>query len=210
MIMKSKPAILLCIDSLTVFCESFPRHHIHTPLFDEGEFPVNFGFTPPDPEKVLQALDNLKAAFQKAADADTGAAQPLFQTLSDKFNQVIDDGMNLAASDPNPNPNKIMMKLMPVMLELKKTLEKIQTIAQTDSRVADAMQDLGESIQKEVTNIMGGIPGIGFPGAGGFGAPKNRPTFDQDDTPPAPPKPPIPKIQPRKTPKKPGNGDFEF
>jgi hypothetical protein len=171
---------------------------------------VNFGFTPPDPEKVLQALDNLKAAFQKAADADTGAAQPLFQTLSDKFNQVIDDGMNLAASDPNPNPNKIMMKLMPVMLELKKTLEKIQTIAQTDSRVADAMQDLGESIQKEVTNIMGGIPGIGFPGAGGFGGPKNRPTFDQDDQPPAPPKPPIPKIQPRKTPKKPGNGDFEF
>lgn len=172
---------------------------------------MNFGFTPPDPEKVLQALDNLKAAFQKAADADTGAAQPLFQTLSDKFNQVIDDGMNLAASDPNPNPNKIMMKLMPVMLELKKTLEKIQTLAASDNRVADAMQDLGESIQKEVTNIMGGIPGIGFPGAGGFGGPKNRPTFDQDDEPPAaPPKPPIPKIQPRKTPKKPGNGDFEF
>ncbi|TAL39618.1 MAG: hypothetical protein EPN97_02015 [Alphaproteobacteria bacterium] len=171
---------------------------------------MNFGFTPPDPEKVLQALDNLKAAFQKAADADTGAAQPLFQTLSDKFNQVIDDGMNLAASDPNPNPNKIMMKLMPVMLELKKTLEKIQTLAATDSRVADAMQDLGESIQKEVTNIMGGIPGMGFPGAGGFGGPKNRPTFDQDDKPPVPPKPPIPKIQPRKTPKKPGNGDFEF
>ncbi|MEZ0226519.1 MAG: hypothetical protein ACAH83_18325 [Alphaproteobacteria bacterium] len=171
---------------------------------------MNFGFTPPDPEKVLQALDNLKAAFQKAADADTGAAQPLFQTLSDKFNQVIDDGMNLAASDPNPNPNKIMMKLMPVMLELKKTLEKIQTIAATDSRVADAMEELGQSIQKEVTNIMGGIPGVGFPGAGGFGGPKNRPTFDQDDAPPAPPKPPIPKIQPRKTPKKPGNGDFEF
>lgn len=171
---------------------------------------MNFGFTPPDPEKVLQALDNLKAAFQKAADADTGAAQPLFQNLSDKFNQVIDDGMNLAASDPNPNPNKIMMKLMPVMLELKKTLEQIQRIAQTDSRVEGTMAELGESIQKEVQSIMGGLPGIpgmGFPG-GGLGGPKNRPTFDQDDTPPTPPKPRIPKIQPK--PKKPGNGDFEF
>lgn len=170
---------------------------------------MNFGFTPPDPEKVLQALDNLKAAFQKAADADTGAAQPLFQNLSDKFNQVIDDGMNLAASDPNPNPNKIMMKLMPVMLELKTTLEKIQRLAQTDSRVADTMEELGQTIQGEVQNIMGGIPGIGGFGMGGpFGAPKNRPTFDQDDTPPAPPKPRIPKIQPK--PKKPGDGDFNF
>lgn len=171
---------------------------------------MNFGFTPPDPEKVLQALDNLKAAFQKAADADTGAAQPLFQNLSDKFNKVIDDGMNLAASDPNPNPNKIMMKLMPVMLELKTTLEKIQRIAQTDDKVADTMAELGNSIQTEVQNIMGGIPGIG--GANPFGAPKNRPTFDNDndDTPPAPsqPKPKAPKIQPK--PKKPGNGDFDL
>ncbi len=179
---------------------------------------MNFGFTPPDPEKVLQALDNLKAAFQKAADADTGAAQPLFQTLSDKFNQVIDDGMNLAASDPNPNPNKIMMKLMPVMLELKRTLEKIQTLAQSDDKVADTMQELGQSIQDELKSIMGGslpgIGGMGFPGGfgGGLpgGLPKNRPTFDNDDEPPAPPapKPKIPKIQPK--PKKPGNGDFDL
>ena len=174
---------------------------------------MNFGFTPPDPEKVLQALDNLKAAFQKAADADTGAAQPLFQNLSDKFNQVIDDGMNLAASDPNPNPNKIMMKLMPVMLELKTTLEKIQRLAQTDDRVADTMAELGNSIQTEVQNIMGGIPGIGgLGGANPFGQ-RNRPTFDNDNddaAPPAPPapKPKAPKIQPK--PKKPGNGDFDL
>ena len=180
---------------------------------------MNFGFTPPDPEKVLQALDDLKAAFQRAADADTGAAQPLFQSLSDTFNKVIEDGMNAAASDPNPNPGKIMRQMMPVMLELKTTLEQIQRLAQKDPRVQEAMDDLSGTIQKSVTDLLGGslpgIGGLGFPGGFPGGLPggnpgKNRPTFDEDAPPapkaPKPPLPPAPKIKPRK----PGNGDFNF
>jgi hypothetical protein len=174
---------------------------------------VNFGFTPPDPEKVLQALEDLKAAFQKAADADT-TAQPLFQSLSDTFNKVIDEGMNLSSSDPNPNPGKILRKLMPTMLELKTTLEQIQRAASRDSKVAETMDELGGSIQNAVQGLMGGMPGLGFPGmgfpGGGFPAPGGRPTFD-DDEPAAPlpkPKPRPPVIKPK--PKKPGAGDFDF
>jgi hypothetical protein len=174
-----------------------------------------FGFTPPDPDKIMQVLDNMKAAFQKAADADTGAAQPLFQSLSDTFNKVIEDGMNLAASDPNANPNKIIRQLMPVMLELQGTIGQLQSHAAKDPRVMQAMDELQESLKTEVMSLLsdlgGGIPGLGFPGLpGGFGT-KNRPTFD--DTPPAPPAPPrpskpAPKLKPK--PKKPGNGDFDF
>lgn len=167
--------------------------------------PFGGGMTPPDPEKVLQSLENLKAAFLKAADADTGAAQPLFQSLSDKFNKVIDDGMDLASSDPNPNPNKIMMKLMPAMMDLQKTVQKIQQVAKTDSNAAEALAELEGSIKAEVQSLLGGMPGIGFPGAPG----KNRPTFDGDDEKPSI-KPPKPPASPAPKPKKPNSGNFDF
>jgi hypothetical protein len=151
---------------------------------------VNFGFTPPDPQKILESMDRIKTAFENAAAADTGAAQPLFQSLSDKFNKVITDGMDMAAQ--NPNPNQVMRSLMPVMMELQKTVMQLQKHAQTDSRVADALADLENSIKAEVQTLMGSLPGI--PGIPGLGRGNNKP--------PAPPKPPKPK--------KPGNGSFDL
>lgn len=150
---------------------------------------MNFGFTPPDPEKILESMDRIKTAFENAAAADTGAAQPLFQSLSDKFNKVISDGMDMASQ--NPNPNQVMRSLMPVMMELQKTVMQLQRMAQTDSRVANTLSDLEETIKGEVQTLMGSLPGIpGIPGIGRGGKP------------PVPPKPPKPK--------KPGNGSFDL
>lgn len=137
-------------------------------------------------------MGRIKDAFNDAAQADTGAAQPLFQSLRDKFEKVIDDGMELSAQ--NPNPNQIMRSLMPVMMELQKTVLQLQRMAQTDPRVANALSNLEDTIRNEVQTLMGGLPGV--PGLG-----KSK---GNDNTPPKPPKPSLPK------PKKPGNGNFDF
>lgn len=158
---------------------------------------MDFGLPPVDPEKAFNAFENIKRAFQDAASADTGAAQPLFQKLSDTFNKLVDDVMDMAATDPNPSPSKIMMKMMPVILDVQRTGTKLQQLAQTDERVAETMEKLARTIQSEVQNILpaGGLPGFGLPGGlSGGDLPK----------PPKPPKPPVP-------PKKPGNpGSFDL
>ena len=158
---------------------------------------MDFGFTPPDPDKALKAFDNIKEAFAKAASADTGKAQPLFQSLSDKFNKMMDDIIEIASNDPNPNPQKIMFKMMPVMISVQQTATQLQRLAQTDSRVADTMAELQDSIKTEIQALIpGGLPGgFNLPGAGN----SNRP---QQDNKPAAPKFPRPK--------KPGSGNFDF
>jgi len=162
---------------------------------------MDFGFTPPDPDKALKAFDNIKEAFAKAAAADTGAAQPLFQNLSDKFNKMMDDIIDIASTDPNPNPQKIMFKMMPVMMSVQQTATQLQRLAQTDARVADTMAELQDAIKTEIQSLLPG--GIGLPG--GFnlpGAGNNNKPSSQDN------KPAAPKFPPR--PKKPGSGNFDF
>lgn len=164
---------------------------------------MDFGLPPVDPEKAFNAFENIKRAFQDAASADTGAAQPLFQKLSDTFNKLVDDVMDMAATDPNPSPSKIMMKMMPVMMDVQRTGQQLARLAQTDERVADTMQTLASTIQNEVQNLLpGGLPGLGLPGGmdGGFPKPPAQPK------PPSLPKPP--KLQPPKKPGGPGNFDL--
>jgi len=170
---------------------------------------MDFGFTPPDPDKALQALDNIKAAFAKAAAADTGAAQPLFQSLSDKFNKLVDDVIDIASNDPNPNPQKIMFKMMPVIMSVQMTAQKLQQAAQNDPRVGETLQELADAVKTEVQNLIPG-GGLGFPG--GFGGGFNLPgSADNNNQPPQQPKkpnlPPAPKFP---KPKKPNGGDFNF
>ena len=165
---------------------------------------MDFGFTPPDPDKAIQALDNIKAAFAAAAAAPTGAAQPLFQSLSDKFNTMLDTVIDMAQNDPNPNPQKIMMKLAPVMFGLKQTATKLQAAAQNDPRVADTLAELMNTVKTEITSI---IPqGFSLPGF-------NLPSAGDNNQPPAAPKPPLPKapkLDNKPKPKKPGGGSFDF
>ncbi len=166
---------------------------------------MDFGFTPPDPDKAIQALDNIKAAFAAAAAAPTGAAQPLFQSLSDKFNFMLNTVIDIAQNDPNPNPQKIMMKLAPTMFSLKMTAEKLQTAAQNDPRVADTLSELMNTVKTEITGII--PPGFSLPGF-------NLPSAGDNNKPPAPPKPPMPKGpklgEDKPKPKKPGPGSFDF
>lgn len=161
---------------------------------------MSLGLPPVDPEKALKAFENIRNAFLEAASAET-SAQPLFQSLSDKFNKMVEDVMEMAATDPNPSPSKIMFKMMPVIMDVQRTATQIAKLAQTDDKVAETLQTLSDTIKREVSNIMpaGGLPG--FPGLPSPGA--------SDDTPP----PSKPNIHPKKPnpPKKPGGpGNFDL
>jgi hypothetical protein len=150
---------------------------------------VNFGFTPPDPDQVLESLDRLKDAFQRAASAETGNAKPLFVNLSNSFNKTINDVMDMAAKTTNPDPNKIMMQMMPAMMQLQNSVNQLRREAATNPAAAQTLQQLESDIREEVSNLMGGsIPGM--------------PSIKR--TPPKPPAPKGPK------PKRPGDGSFDL
>lgn len=158
---------------------------------------MDFGLPPIDPEKAMKAFDNIKNAFLEAAAADN-AAQPLFQSLSDKFNKMVEDVMEMASTGEDISPSKIMFKMMPVIMDVQRTASQIAKLAQTDDQVAETLQGLSDTIRREVSNIMpaGGLPGFpGMPSPGGF----------DDETPP-PNKPKKP--QPPKKPGGPGNFDL--
>ncbi|MBL8712254.1 MAG: hypothetical protein JNM12_05095 [Alphaproteobacteria bacterium] len=157
---------------------------------------MDLGLPPIDPEKAFNAFENIRKAFQEAASADTGAAQPLFQSLSDKFNKMVDDVMELGATDPNISPSKIMFKMMPVIMDVQKTASQLQRLAQTDERVADTMATLAGTIKNELTSLLpaGGLGGLNLPGLGGLGGGNSTPASEDK-----------PNINPKK-PKKPGNG----
>ncbi len=159
---------------------------------------MDLGLPPIDPEKAFNAFENIRKAFQEAASADTGAAQPLFQSLSDKFNKMVDDVMEMGALDPNISPSKIMFKMMPVFMDVQKTASQIQRLAQTDERVADTMSTLAGTIKNEITGLLpaGGLGGFNLPGLGGLGGGSTGSTPASEDK---------PNIHPKK-PKKPGNG----
>lgn len=166
---------------------------------------MDLGLPPVDPEKALKAFENIKNAFLEAASAET-SAQPLFQSLSDKFNKMVEDVMEMAATDSNPSPSKIMFKMMPVIMDVQRTASQIAQLAQTDEKVAETLQTLSDTIKGEISNIMpaGGLGGFGIPGF-----PGSQPGgLDGDDLPP----PSKPNIHPKKPgPKKPGKpGNFDL
>lgn len=165
-----------------------------------------FDFTPPDPEKAFQAIQNIKEAFNTAAYTDS-AAQPQFEALNNTFNDIMKKSMEM-----NPDNMKIqdmVMQLFPSIMKMQSTMSEIRTIAETDSTVAGILDDLTGVMQSEVKNMLppglanlGGLLGGGFPG---FGDPSND--RDQDDTPAAPPPKPAAKKAPRKGK---GGGDFNL
>ncbi|MDP2206387.1 MAG: hypothetical protein Q8K65_08780 [Alphaproteobacteria bacterium] len=142
---------------------------------------MNFGFNPPDPKDVMDAMERLKDVFARAANADTGSAQPLFQKLSDSFNNAIDAALKLQKSNPNMNPQQAMMQLMPTLMQVQTSMQRLEQAARTNPDAAEALQELKGDLQNEMRALMGGMPG--FPGAG----PKQPPK--PPVTPPKPPKP---------------------
>lgn len=140
---------------------------------------MNFGFNPPDPKDVMEAMERLKDVFSKAAQADTGSAQPLFQKLSDSFNKAVDAALDLQKNNPGLPPQQAMMQLMPTLVQVQTSVQRIEQAAHTNPDAAQALQELKGDLQNEMRALMGGLPG--FPGAA---KPKQ---------PPQPPKPPKPR-----------------
>src|SRR5690606_32350623 len=107
--------------------------------------------------------------------------------------KAIDDSMDLASSMQNPDPNKIMMQLMPAMMELQSAVNQIRREATRNPAAAETLQQLENDIRTAVSNLLGGaIPGM--------------PSVKK--TPPKPPAPPKPQKGPR--PKRPGDGSFDL
>lgn len=152
----------------------------------------------PDPEKALQAVERIKEAFNKAAEADTGVSQPLFQKLADNFTNVLDKAQQ---ADPQADMKETIFDLIPSFMKLQSAFSAVEARSKTDPSVAQALGELKGTMQQEMKNMMpagldnilGGLGGLGgFPGLGG------------SDDKPAAPKPP------KKSPRKPKDGDFDL
>ncbi|MDY0008864.1 MAG: hypothetical protein RBS08_04090 [Bdellovibrionales bacterium] len=142
---------------------------------------MNFGFNPPDPNDVIETMQRLKDAFAKAASANTGSAQPLFQTLSDSFAKAVDAALDLQQNNPGIKPQQAMMQLMPTLMQVQGAVQRLEQAARTNPAAAEALSELKNDMQTEMRGLLGGMPG--FPGAG------QKPP----SVPPKPPKPPAPK-----------------
>lgn len=164
------------------------------------DFP--FDFNPPDPHQLQQALYRIKDAFQRAAEAETGAAQPLFQNLSDKFNTAVDSLNEIEMDEQNLDPIKLVMKIGPMVMDLQRTQKRLIDEAGKNPAAAEALRELQETMQEEMKGLMSGIS---FGGQNPFGTSGDS---DNDNIEPPAPKP----AQKPKFPKppKPGKGDFKL
>lgn len=155
-----------------------------------------------DPEEILKAVERIREAFNRAAEADSGSAQRTFKKLSSKIDALITQSMDPRNQDADPK--KMMMKMLPQIMDLQMTMSQLKREAQNNPAAAGVLADLVRDIQDEVKTLLpmlGNIPGIpGLPKLPGmdFGQPKDEPK-----NPPAPPAP--------KPPRKPGGGGgFKF
>ncbi len=156
-----------------------------------------------DPEEILKAVERIREAFNRAAEADSGSAQRTFKKLSSKIDALITQSMDPRNQDADPK--KMMMKMLPQIMDLQMTMSQLKREAQSNPLAANVLADLARDIQDEVKTLLpmlGNIPGIpGLPKLPGmdFGQPKDTPK-----NPPAPPAAPKP-------PRKPGGGGgFKF
>lgn len=155
-----------------------------------------------DPEEILKAVERIREAFNRAAEADSGSAQRSFQKLAGKIDNLIAQSMDPRNQDSDPK--KMMMKMLPQIMDLQMTMSQLKREAQSNPAAATVLADLARDIQDEMKSLLpllGNIPGIpGMPKFPGM-------DFGQPKQPPAPPKPPAPPA--RKPPKDNGDG-FKF
>ncbi|HCS22823.1 MAG TPA: hypothetical protein DIW20_03660, partial [Rhodospirillaceae bacterium] len=118
---------------------------------------MNFGFNPPDPDAVKEAMNRLKDVFARAAAADTGSAQPLFQKLSDTFNKAVDSAQDLQNQNPDMDPRQAMAQLMPTLMQVQMSMSRIQQAARTNPAAAEALQELMTDMRSEMSALLGGM-----------------------------------------------------
>lgn len=152
----------------------------------------------PDPEKALQAVERIKEAFNKAAEADTGVSQPLFQKLSDNFTNLLDKAQN---ADPEADIKETIFDLLPSVGKLQSAFSAVEARSKSDPSVAQALGELRGTMQQEMKNMLpAGLDNI-LGALGGFGG---FPSFGKGDDKPSTPKPG------KKAQKKPKDGDFDL
>jgi hypothetical protein len=158
---------------------------------DKESTPMSF-----DPEELF---NRLRDVFNRAAEADSGTAQPLFQKLADKV-----DRLYKQATDPanqNLDRQKMMFKMAPLIMDLQLTMKQIEAEVKRNPQAAEVLAQLSSDMQQELKALMGNIPGLpGLPKLPGM-------DFGQPREPKAPPAPPAPK---RDTPPRKPGGKFKF
>ena len=148
----------------------------------------------PDPDKILASFERVREAFARAAAAPTGAAQPLFVRLSDKFNKAIDDAMDLATQ--GNDPQKIMMQILPAAMDIQFTVSAIKREGLRNPAAAEAIQELENTMRAEIAEVisqLGDIPGLPpIPGLPNLKkpTPPQQPPANENNPPVIKPQPP--------------------
>lgn len=155
----------------------------------------------PDEDKLRQSIDRVRDIFANAAAQNT-SAQVLFERLSNKFSQVLDDA--LEASTSGADPQKALMKLMPAIMDVQLTITMIKKKAETDPAVGQVLAQIEQDMREEAKNILGGVD---LGALGGLAGGLRRPTPPPANKNPAPP-PAAP--QDKKKPQPPKSGDHKF
>ena len=108
-----------------------------------------------DPEELF---NRLRDVFNRAAEADSGTAQPLFQKLADKV-----DRLYKQATDPanqNLDRQKMMFKMAPLIMDLQLTMKQIEAEVKRNPQAAEVLAQLSSDMQQELKALMGNIPGL--------------------------------------------------
>ncbi len=87
-----------------------------------------------DPEEILKAVERIREAFNRAAEADSGSAQRTFKKLSSKIDALITQSMDPRNQDADPK--KMMMKMLPQIMDLQMTMSQLKREAQSAKQSA--------------------------------------------------------------------------
>lgn len=158
-----------------------------------------------DPQELFDAMEGIRAAFNRAADADSGTATPLFRQVARTINKVLDEANNPDNADQDPK--KAMMKLFPDVMALQFALSRIRAELPRNPAAAATFVTLQEDLKVELEKLKNLVPGVidalrnlpGFP---------SLPDFDLGKPKSSEPPKPAPKPAPKKKPK--DSDDFTF
>ncbi len=156
-----------------------------------------------DPTEIIEAVERIRDAFNRAAEADSGAATPYFQRLArsmEKLKEIESDPSLLDSQDPM----RLVMRMLPLVMDVRTTTQRLQQLAATDPKAAATLKTLRDEVQLELQTtlpklggLIGNLPKFpGMPDLGDF----NRPQ-------PPRPAPEAPKPAPAPKPKRKKGGD---
>jgi len=101
---------------------------------------------PPHGDPFLEVFERLKDIFQRAAQAPTGTAQPLFQELSDIFCNAIDDAAHLAMVDRRA----ALQQLFVALQEIQPVIVSLERAAQTNPAAEKTLRQVEADLQTEL------------------------------------------------------------